>query len=107
MQYNETESVRQPIDHTLRSSAIGRMVVGFFARIERPYSGNNIHPSDRWNDLIKFVLLGVQRTLISNGSDAIDPLAVKHADVVTSSYPAIGANAVISIALIPSPNEYI
>lgn len=78
------------------------MVIGFFAGVEGSDGGDDVHSTDGWNHLVEFAFLGVQRALVSHRGDAVDSLAVEHADVVTSSYSAIGASAVTSVALIPN-----
>lgn len=81
------------------------MVIGFFAGVEGSDGGDDVHSTDGRNHLVEFGFLGVQRALVSHRGDAVDSLAVEHADVVTSSYSAIGASAVTSVALIPPENR--
>ena len=86
------------VNHTLSSGALRAVVVGFFARIERPDSSNHVDSADgRYNLIESF--LGVERSLEYDSRDTVYPLTVQHDGVIASTNSTVRTRSVCSIAL--------
>lgn len=62
-------------NRTLSTGALRAVIVGFFARIERPNSGDHVDSTDRWYDLIESFLC-VERALEYDSRDTVNSLTI-------------------------------
>jgi hypothetical protein len=74
------------------------VVIGFFARIERPDGGDYVDSTDRWYNLVES-FLGVERSLEHDSRDTVGSLTVQHDGVIASTHSTVRTGSVHSIAL--------